>query len=36
GTPFGSDHHVRVSYATSQEKIRRGLERIGTFVKKLE
>ena len=35
GTAFGADDHVRVSYATSRERIVRGMERIGVFVSKL-
>lgn len=29
GRPFGSDRHVRISYACSRENIKEGLERIG-------
>ncbi len=36
GTSFGAADHVRVSYATSQETIRKGMERIGRFVKNLQ
>lgn len=36
GTPFGDDMHVRLSYATSQERIREGLTRIADFVEKME
>ena len=35
GTGFGSDCHVRLSYATSEEKIRKGIARIADFVGKL-
>ncbi len=35
GKAFGSDCHVRLSYATSREKIQEGLERIASFVAKL-
>lgn len=35
GTAFGADDHVRMSYATSRERIMRGMERIGVFVSKL-
>jgi aspartate aminotransferase len=31
GEPFGAKSHVRLSYATSQDKIRRGLARIKRF-----
>ncbi|MBN2254511.1 MAG: aminotransferase class I/II-fold pyridoxal phosphate-dependent enzyme, partial [Deltaproteobacteria bacterium] len=36
GAAFGSDEHVRLSYATSMEQIRKGIERIRTAVGKLE
>ncbi|MDL2206510.1 pyridoxal phosphate-dependent aminotransferase [Eubacteriales bacterium OttesenSCG-928-N13] len=36
GRPFGADHHVRLSYATSQENIKNGLARIAAFVDSLE
>lgn len=36
GTAFGADDHVRVSYATSQQTIMRGLDRIAHFVAKLK
>ncbi len=32
GEPFGSDDHVRLSYATSMERIGAGLDRIAKFV----
>ena len=32
GLGFGSDMHVRLSYATSMENIDRGLDRIAQFV----
>lgn len=35
GLPFGADGHVRLSYAISQDKIRRGIERIAAFVGEL-
>ncbi len=35
GAPFGSDAHLRLSYATSEASIREGLERIGTAVARL-
>ncbi len=35
GEPFGSDDHVRLSYATSMEKIVAGLDRIEKFVRSL-
>lgn len=33
GAAFGSDNHVRLSYATSEENIREALQRIAEFVK---
>jgi len=33
GEAFGTDEHVRISYATSMEELRRGLDRIDTFVR---
>lgn len=36
GIAFGADHFVRLSYATSRENIKKGLARIGDFVKGLE
>jgi aspartate aminotransferase len=35
GSGFGADHNVRLSYATSMENIKKGLERIGEAVSKL-
>jgi aspartate aminotransferase len=35
GEAFGTDHHVRMSYATSMKELERGLERIHNFVAKL-
>ncbi|HJT19582.1 MAG TPA: pyridoxal phosphate-dependent aminotransferase [Nitrospira sp.] len=35
GEPFGSDEHVRLSYATSMETIRRGLARLDTALGRL-
>lgn len=34
GGPFGAPGHVRLSYATSEAEIRRGVERIAQFVTK--
>jgi aspartate aminotransferase len=34
GEAFGTDHHVRISYATSMHELERGLERIHQFVVK--
>jgi aspartate aminotransferase len=36
GTAFGSDNHIRLSYATSMEQIRKGIDRIRAAVEKLE
>ena len=35
GIAFGSDAHIRISYATSKESIQKGLERIGRFMAQL-
>ena len=35
GKAFGSDCHVRLSYATSRENIKEGLKRIADFVSAL-
>ena len=35
GEAFGTDHHVRISYATSMEELERGLDRIQKFVESL-
>jgi aspartate aminotransferase len=34
GEAFGTDHHVRISYATSMHELERGLDRIHQFVVK--
>lgn len=36
GAGFGSDRHIRLSYATSMEKIEKGLERMEYALRKLE
>ncbi|MHB8766190.1 MAG: pyridoxal phosphate-dependent aminotransferase [Deferrisomatales bacterium] len=36
GGPFGADGHVRLSYATSEASIRKGVERIAAAVARLE
>lgn len=36
GIAFGADTHVRLSYATSMENIKKGLERIEKFIKTLK
>ena len=35
GEPFGSQHHIRLSYATSMEAIRHGLDRLAEAIEKL-
>jgi len=35
GEAFGTDHHVRISYATSMKELERGLDRIHKFVEAL-
>jgi len=35
GEAFGTDDHVRISYATSMKELERGLDRIQKFVEKL-
>lgn len=35
GAPFGCDDHVRISFATGMETIKKGLDRIEEWVKKL-
>jgi aspartate aminotransferase len=35
GEAFGTDHHVRISYATSMTELERGLDRIHRFVESL-
>ncbi|HUS07167.1 MAG TPA: pyridoxal phosphate-dependent aminotransferase [Bryobacteraceae bacterium] len=32
GEAFGSDRHIRISYATSMEELKRGLDRIHQFI----
>jgi aspartate aminotransferase len=34
GEAFGTDRHVRISYATSIKELERGLERIHQFIVK--
>ena len=36
GEPFGTDKHVRLSYACSMENIEKGLERMKHFVERLQ
>lgn len=36
GSAFGSDHHIRISYATSMANIEKGLTRMAEFVSSLE
>ena len=35
GSAFGAEGHLRLSYATSMEQLKKGLDRIEEFVKKL-
>jgi len=35
GVAFGSDEHIRISYATSMENIEKGLDRLERFVRQL-
>lgn len=35
GVAFGADRFVRLSYATSEEKIKKGIDRIGEFIEML-
>lgn len=35
GEAFGTDHHVRISYATSMKELERGLDRIHKFIESL-
>jgi aspartate aminotransferase len=35
GNPFGSEKHFRISYATSEDVIREGIERIAKYFNKL-
>ncbi len=35
GIAFGSDNHIRISYATSMENIEKGLDRLEKFVRQL-
>jgi aspartate aminotransferase len=32
GEAFGSDRHIRISYATSMQELTRGLDRIHQFI----
>jgi aspartate aminotransferase len=34
GEAFGTNHHVRISYATSMHELERGLERLDQFIRK--
>ena len=36
GDPFGSDEHVRMSYATSMDRLEEGLNRFDRFVRGLK
>jgi aspartate aminotransferase len=32
GEAFGTNHHVRISYATSMKELERGLDRLQRFI----
>jgi len=32
GEAFGTEHHVRISYATSMKELERGLDRMHQFI----
>jgi aspartate aminotransferase len=34
GEAFGTEHHIRISYATSMHELERGLDRLDRFVRK--
>jgi len=36
GRPFGSDKHIRLSFATSMENIREGMDRIGQWFRQVK
>ncbi len=36
GIVFGNDNFIRISYATSDEKIKKGIERLAKFIEKLK
>ena len=36
GIAFGADDYIRISYATSMENIKKGLDRIEQFVRSLK
>lgn len=36
GEAFGTDRHIRISYATSMEQLAKGLDRIETFLRELK
>jgi aspartate aminotransferase len=36
GTGFGATNHMRLSFATSMDNIKKGLDRIEAFVSELE
>jgi aspartate aminotransferase len=35
GEAFGSETHIRISYATSMDELKRGLDRIHRFIESL-
>jgi aspartate aminotransferase len=36
GVAFGADDYIRLSYATSLDNVKRGLDRLENFVKSLK
>ena len=36
GHPFGTDRHVRISYAASMSDLERGLDRLHHFIAELQ
>ena len=36
GDDFGAPEHIRISYATSRDNLKRAFDRIAEFLKKLE
>ena len=36
GAPFGADDHIRISYCTDTDTLRKGLDRLAAFVRSLE
>ena len=36
GEAFGTDEHVRISYATSMQELERGLDRLHRFIEHMK